>query len=142
MTATRTSRRLAVTSTIAIATALLIGRAPEARAQSFNGTGNVVAGSASIVTGPGTTGVTVSSNSVVIDWTPTDTAIGGGAINFQSAGTTATFTQDPMVQDSLSVLNRILPTDPTRAVQFNGTVISQVQQISGGPIANDGELYF
>jgi hypothetical protein len=142
MTATRTSRRLAVTSTIAIATALLIGKAPEARAQSFQGSGTVVAGSASIVTGPGTTGVTVSSNSVVIDWTPTDTAIGGGAINFQPAGTTATFTQDPMIQDSLSVLNRILPTDPTRAVQFNGTVISQIQQISGGPIANDGELYF
>ena len=123
----RPASRLTLCSSLAIATALLIGsgqaRAQTAPSGSFQGTPTVVAGSASISTGTGTTNVNVNGNAV-INWTTFDTAIGGGPINFQPTNTTATFSSSA----DFAVLNRILPSDPGRAIQFNGSVVSQIQQ--------------
>ena len=52
----RSRKALHLCSSLAIATALVAG-ASTARAQSFQGTGTVVSGSATINTGPGTTTV-------------------------------------------------------------------------------------
>ncbi|MDT0509967.1 hypothetical protein [Novosphingobium sp. MMS21-SN21R] len=123
MTVSKTTRRsrFALSSTLAMATALVIGAANPARAQSFNGSGTVTAGSASIGTGTGTTDVFVNGNAV-IDWSPTDTAGGTAPIIFQNSGTTATFSGI----SNFTVLNRILPSTATRAVQFDGTVLGRI----------------
>jgi hypothetical protein len=63
------------------------------RAQSFGGTPTVVTGVATVTTGPGNTSVFVSTPETVINWTTIDP--GGGAIDFQPAGTTAVFTSAP-----------------------------------------------
>ena len=128
--------RRALCSSLAIATALLVGSGM-AQAQSFQGTGVFASGSGTITPGTGSTTIDITSNDAVIDWTTFDTAIGGGPINFQPSGTTATFQR--VLQD-YSVLNRIFPTDPSRAVQFNGTVISQIQ--SSVPPTPGGSVYF
>lgn len=134
MTAQRNANRLAVTSSLAIATALLFGGAQAAKAQSFNASGTVVAGSASISTGSGTTDVFVGGTAV-INWAPTDTGGGTAPIFFQNSGTTATFSSTT----DFTVLNRILPATPTRAIQFDGTVLSRIGASAPTP---GGTIYF
>ena len=117
--------RGAFLSTAAMATALAV--APQAaRAQAFQGTANVVTGSAAISTGANSTTIDVGSPETVINWTPTDLA-GTGTIDFLPSGTTATFQSN----GDFTVLNRILPEDTkgnpaARMVAFNGTVDSKV----------------
>jgi filamentous hemagglutinin family protein len=117
--------RGAFLSTAAMATALAV--APQAaRAQAFQGTANVVTGSAAISTGANTTTIDVGSPETVINWTPTDLA-GTGTIDFLPSGTTATFQSN----GDFTVLNRILPEDTkgnpaARMVAFNGTVDSKL----------------
>jgi hypothetical protein len=125
MRANRSRKGLAVVSTLAIATVLVTG-AIAAHAQSFQATGNVVAGNASIFATGNTTDITLRSPDAVINWTPSDTATGSAPINFQPSSTTATFKNDPSFTSSFNVLNRILPSTATRAVQFNGNVVSQL----------------
>ncbi|MCC6940231.1 MAG: hypothetical protein IT551_01275 [Novosphingobium sp.] len=123
------SRKLVSASGMAIATAML-SHAPIARAQSFQANATVLGGTVTITnTVPGVTSVDVNSNSAVINWIPTDTATGGGPINFQASGT-ATFTGTSGSGQDFAVLNRIIPVDITRPVQFNGTVNSEID-ISG-----------
>ena len=122
------SNVLAQSSALALATGMLFS-ANAAYAQSFEGSGVVVEGSATITTSPGTTDVTVESNSAVIDWTPTDNN-GFGDILFQQDGTTATFINGSGITD-YAVLNRILPADPGRRVIFDGAVISRIQDGMG-----------
>ena len=134
----RTPSRLA----IALVLAAALGSAPgRLQAQSFNGTGTVVLGAADI-TSPTLTSTRVGTNSpnVVIDWTPTDTATGGGPINFQTAGTSALFTNQDAT--TLTVLNRIIPTDPSRPIVFNGTVTSELANLSSGAVTRGGTLLF
>lgn len=129
------ARRLALgCSALALAAAL----AAPAQAQSFQGSANVVFGSATVVNGSGTTDVNIGSASAVIDWTPTDTAISAGTpINWQGAGTTATFTG---TAGNFAVLNRIVPTDTSRPITFNGTVVSQFFQ--GQAAVRGGTMFF
>lgn len=134
MTASRSFRRTAASSSLAIAIALVVGKGPEARAQSFDASGTVVAGSASISTGSGTTDVFVSGNAV-INWVPTDTGGGTTPIIFQPSGTTATFSSST----EFTVLNRILPTTATRSVRFDGTVLGRVG--ASAPVPG-GTVYF
>lgn len=130
----RSRKARTLCSSLAIATALVVGGGA-VRAQSFQGSGSVEAGSANINnTSPGQTTVTVNGNAV-IRWTPTDTATGGGAINFQPAGTTALFQSGT----DFKVLNRIIPTDASRPVVFNGTVRSQIGFSAAAP---GGTVYF
>ncbi|MGN3975008.1 hypothetical protein [Tsuneonella sp. SYSU-LHT278] len=133
----RSRSALAYCSTFALAIGLVAG-ATEGRAQSFQGNGTFSSGSGSISTGTGTTTVDITSSDAVINWTVfpgLDTTNPGVPIIFQPAGTTATFQSTA----DFSVLNRILPTDPSRPIQFNGTVISQLQLQSNVP---GGTVYF
>jgi hypothetical protein len=113
-------RRSSGISLAAMAASLLI--APQcALAQSFNGTPTLVSGDVTFDTSPipFITNVTVNSPRAVINWN-VPAPSGPGAVIFQPQDTTANFLSGPGV--NYIVLNRILPTDLTRAVQFNGTV--------------------
>ncbi|MDE2303207.1 MAG: hypothetical protein KGK11_11685, partial [Sphingomonadales bacterium] len=104
--------------------ALLLAVPAGARAQ-FAGTPTVMRGSASFSTTGTTQTVTVGAPITTINWVPTDAAVGGPPINFLPAGTTESFAEPVGVPAfSATVLNRILPNDPTRSVAFNGSVTS------------------
>ena len=120
-------RSALVCSSLAIAVALT---SVPVRAQSFLAGSTTTFGNAVVTTGANTTTITISSPSAVIDWTPTDTAIGGGAITYQPNGTIATFTS----ASNFTVLNRIVPVDPTRAIVFDGMVNSLVNGSPGGTV--------
>ncbi len=90
-----------------------------ATAQSFQGVPTVQFGSANITNGPTTTDIVINSPRAVINWDLGGPS-GGGPIVFQPADTVANFFSSPAV--NYVVLNRILPTDLTRAVQIDGTV--------------------
>lgn len=140
MRANRSRKELAVVSTLAIATVLVTG-AIAAHAQSFQASGTVVAGNASIFATGSSTDITVRSPNAVINWVPTDTGTTAAPINFQTAGTTATFKNDASFTSDFAVLNRILPSTATRAVQFNGTVVSQLLD-SAGAATRGGTVFF
>ncbi len=119
-------------SVLAVATVLVMGATP-ASAQSFLGSGSPTNGVATtITTGAGTTNISVTTPQTVINWSPTDTAIGGGSINFQPVGTTATFSGS----GNYAVLNQINPADSSRAISMNGTINAGL----GG--ASNGSIYF
>ena len=120
-------------SVLALATVMLVGPTP-ALAQSFLGSGSFATnggGVAGITTPTSTTTtITVNPGQSVIDWTPTDNAIGGGNIAFQLSGTTATFTG----ASNFAVLNRINQADMNRAISLNGTINSLVGGVQGGSL--------
>lgn len=117
---------------------LALGLASPARAQSFQGTGTVSSGSASIVNGAGTTDITLNARETVIDWSVT--AAGTGTTVFQTAGTTATFHEGiSFPNPDYTVLNRIIPGTAaggpsTDAIAFNGTVNSTLFGATGGNV--------
>lgn len=124
-----TPKALPFCSSLAIATALL--SAGPAAGQSFQGTGTFNSGTGTITAGSSTTTVSITSTDAVIDWTTFDTATNPGVpIDFQPAGTTTTFSST----GDFAVLNRILPSDPSRPVQFNGTVLSRIATAAGGTV--------
>jgi hypothetical protein len=133
-------RRQASTPTLFALAAMLSAVPMVASAQSFNATGTIVSGVGAISTGVGKTTVSVDAPNLVIDWSPKDTAIGGGAIDFQIAGTLALFTG--RLPTALTVLNRIMPADVTRPIVFGGRVVARfVDPVSGG-ISPGGTLFF
>jgi filamentous hemagglutinin family protein len=118
-------------SALAIGVALVtFGATAPVHPQSFNATGTLASGDALITESAGATTVTLNTSQAVINWTPNDAGTGGGAIDFQSAGTTATF----QGSSNFAVLNRIVPADPSRPVQFNGTVNSSIVSATGGTV--------
>ena len=129
------SSTLTHSSLLALATGLACTATP-AKAQvndgSFQADGFVVEGQAQIIRDPNITDVIVETEGVVIDWIPDDD-FGQGDIDFQPFGTIATFRDDGIVTD-FAVLNRILPTDLSRRVVFNGTVVSEIQGQVGGTV--------
>ncbi|WAC23145.1 hypothetical protein [Blastomonas sp. SL216] len=144
-----TARRVLLakaTSALALATGLAIGCAGPAFAQAaagsgaFEGTPTVVSGGVNITRGTNTDNIRVDTNQAVINWTTNDTAIGGGVINFLPNGRTAFFRNNPTAQNQFTVLNRIIPTDPTRAIAMNGTIISQLQ--TGAGLVSGGNVWF
>ena len=138
-----TARRILLakaTSALALATGLAIGGTGTAHAQAFEGTPTVVSGGVGINRTPGTDNIRVDTNQAVINWTTNDTAIGGGVINFLPNGRTAFFRNNPTIQNQFTVLNRIIPTDPNRAIAMNGTVISQLQ--TGAGLVSGGNVWF
>ena len=125
----------------ALATA---GLAPQkARAQAapsgaFQGNPTTVNGTVDYNRGDGVETITVSSGSARIDWSPYDGRTGiADNIDFLPAGNTATFTSSTGLLD-YTVLNRILPTDPNRAIELNGNVISTLE----GGTATGGRIWF
>ncbi|WP_395394053.1 hypothetical protein WBP07_02425 [Novosphingobium sp. BL-8A] len=140
MTQTRFSARTAALAGASGPALMLAALMPHAAAaQSFQGTGTITSGSGSIETGTGTTLVQVGSTETVIDWVATDPGA-GTSVNFQPAGTTASFTTGSGFSGSdYTVLNRIVTQDtlgtPTNSsVQFNGTVQSDLFGGTGGNI--------
>ncbi len=124
-------------SILALATVMVVGATP-ATAQSFLGSGSFTTnggGVAGIATAPNTTTITVNPGQSVIDWIPTDNAIGGGTINFQNSGTSANF----LGTGNYAVLNRINPADSTRSITMNGTIQTLALGASAG---TNGSLYF
>ncbi|MEL7519415.1 MAG: hypothetical protein AAFN48_10725, partial [Pseudomonadota bacterium] len=124
-------------SALALSTSLAL-MSGAVHAQSFNGQGLVVEGDAIIIEGSDTTTITVETQSAVIDWTPDDDQISNFVeIAFQDAGTTATFTNGTGISD-FAVLNRILPSDVTRAIRLDGNIVSQIQDgmgtVTGGTV--------
>ncbi len=112
----------------------------------FRGTPTVVSGIVGIIQGSSANHDDLVLNSsggqtAVINWAPSDTKIGGGPISFLPLGSSATFSADN--GQSYTIFNRILPTDPTRAVQFDGTVNSLLNAgFSGVPATPGGTLWF
>ena len=140
---TLTARRILLakaTSALALATGLAIGGTGAVHAQAFEGTPTVVSGGVGINRTPGTDNIRVDTNQAVINWTTNDTAIGGGVINFLPNGRTAFFRNNPTIQNQFTVLNRIIPTDPSRAIAMNGTIISQLQ--TGAGLVQGGNVWF
>lgn len=146
---TLTARRILLakaTSALALATGLAIGSAGPAFAQAaagggaFEGSPTVVSGGVNITRGTGTDDIRVDTSQAVINWTTNDTAIGGGIINFLPNGRTVTYRNNPTAQNNFTVLNRIIPTDPGRAIAMNGTIISQLQ--TGAGLVSGGNVWF
>ncbi|PZN93572.1 MAG: hypothetical protein DCF31_12135, partial [Alphaproteobacteria bacterium] len=73
---------------------------------------------------PGLDLVIVNTAQATINWTPADTAIGGGAIDFLPAGNTVDYIAGQVPGGVYTVLNRIIAADPSRVIAFNGTVNS------------------
>jgi filamentous hemagglutinin family protein len=111
--------------------------------QAFKANPATAFGSANVVQGQVITGglrdtVTVNTRQAVINWTPTDTATGGGAISILPQGNELVFTADPAaVSGAYTILNRVVPADPSRPIQFDGRVVGQ---FTGG--AQGGSVWF
>lgn len=131
------------TSALALATGLAIAGSGSAHAQSagaFEGTPTVVSGGVVINRTTNTDTIRVDTNQAVINWTTNDMAIGGGVINFLPNGRTAFFRNNPTAQNQFTVLNRIIPNDPSRAISLNGSIISQLQ--TGAGLVSGGNVWF
>ena len=116
-------------ATLAIAAAAL---APQrARAQAFQGSPTTAAGTITYDRStPGSETVTVGSSTATINWTPTDNQEVGN-INFLPGGSSATYKGAAGLSD-FTVLNRVVPNDPTRKIELNGTILSKLSDNSTG----------
>ncbi|SLK04913.1 beta strand repeat-containing protein [Novosphingobium mathurense] len=138
LTAIARQHRASLSGASLSALVLAIAAPTPAQAQSFQGTGTVNSGIASIVDGAGTTDVFIGSTEVVIDWTTNDPG-GTGNVIFQTGGTTANFTDSGFSGTDYTVLNRIVPVDGTgnptsSTIQFDGTVNSTLAGATGGNV--------
>ncbi|MEY2926797.1 MAG: hypothetical protein RL367_1274, partial [Pseudomonadota bacterium] len=114
-------------ASIATLAALLAWSPQAARAQAYLGTPTVDYGNATIdrsVVGTDTINLPLISPKTTITWVPDDTATGGGPINFLPAGAIVNYVGAVGGATPYTVLNRVLPTDATRAVRFDGIVNS------------------
>lgn len=122
-----------------MAIAALIAAPQQARAQlsptqSFQGTGTVVAGGASIAQSGTVDTVRVSTPEAVINWRPNDTT-GTGSINFLPGGRRVQFLGDA----DFTVFNRIIPVNAagapvSRMIELNGQIDSFVLGQQGGNV--------
>lgn len=127
------SRRAALATTATLAIAIALANPKPAHAQ-FNGTINPT----------GTTGIDPSSTSgsiivtgptATVNWTPDNT--GTGTITFLADGSVANFYGPG---SDYTVLNRIVPTDPSRSILIDGTVNSYLGGTSGS--GTGGNIWF
>lgn len=124
MSRTSRNRSCLLLGSATAAMALSLALPQRAEAQAINATGEVVFGSAEIVTtGPTEDTIDVSSPTVVINWTPIEDN-NGTALDFLPTGTTAIF-QSSQLPD-FAVLNRILPSTNGDIAVIDGTVISRL----------------
>ncbi|MDM7956813.1 hypothetical protein [Blastomonas sp.] len=141
--ATGATRRLMLakaTSGMALATGLAIGGCGTAHAQAYEGDPTVVSGGVVINRTTGNDDIQVDTDQAVINWTTNDMGIGGGVINFLPNGRTVVYRNNPSFQNQFTVLNRIIPNDPGRAIALNGTIISQLQ--TGAGLVSGGNVWF
>lgn len=112
---------------------------PTASGHAVNGNPDIVLGSASLTPGATTYIVNVNSAESVINWTPVDQS-GTDPINFLPEGNTLQFRGNSA---GYTVLNRILPTDSSRAIRFDGIV--QGRSFDGAPtptLQQSGNIWF
>lgn len=144
--ASRQKQRLLSGCAVASALTVLAVADPAFAQNAFAGTPTVVSGSATLpIPGPGTIDtITVATPVTVINWAPTDTAIGGGPVVFLPNGRTGVFVNDgnPATAAGYTVLNRIVPTDTTRAIRFDGTVISTLKTFPADNGLRGGGVWF
>ncbi|MGN6848874.1 MAG: two-partner secretion domain-containing protein, partial [Sphingomicrobium sp.] len=115
-------------ATLAITVALTPSRA---WAQAFQGTPTTASGTITYSRStPGTETVTVGSSTATINWAPSDTS-GTGNINFLPLGNTATYQAASGIAD-FTVLNRVMPTDATREIELNGSLLSKLSDGTTG----------
>jgi len=115
-------------ATLAISVALTPGRA---WAQAFQGTPTTASGTITYSRStPGSETVTVGSSTATINWAPSDTS-GTGNIDFLPLGNTATYQAASGIGD-FTVLNRVVPTDATREIELNGSLLSKLSDGSTG----------
>ena len=133
------TNRKALLSCATIALAIGIATPEQAKAQAapgaFNGSISAATGASQTSLGTGTETITVTGPTATINWSPTDTD-GSGNVNFLPEGNVATFQGGPSA-GNFTVLNRIVPTDPNRAIELNGKIYSYVD---GG--ATGGNIWF
>ncbi len=129
----RKAARFNGASAVAMALSLSTAAAMPAQAQSLQGTPTVQSGGVTFSNGSGQTIVTVSTPNAVVDWAPFDTT-GAGNVDFQPFGTTATFMNDPTTFGGaqFAILNRIIPTNPARAIELNGAIRGEVHDMLSG----------
>ena len=129
-------RRALMLSCASLAIATAATMAPQkARAQAFNGTMTPTTGVTQTF-GTGTETITVSNPTTTLNWLPDDGTTSGD-INFLPSANTATFTSTTGLTD-YTVLNRVVPRDPTRAIVFNGAVLSTLE----GSATIGGNIWF
>ena len=121
-------------ASLAIATAAL---APQrAGAQAFQGTPTTAAGTVSYDRAtPGVETINVGSSTATINWVPSNNQ-GTGNINFLPSGNTATY-QGASGLTGYTVLNRIVPSDTTRTIELNGSVLGRLNSGAAG-----GNIWF
>jgi hypothetical protein len=138
------SRRQGLFLSAALGIALGLAPATRAEAQTsggFQGTPAFDPSKVDIVRGPNTDTITLKAPVATINWTPTDNQ-GTGPINFLPQGNTGIFQNDPNSVSNFAVLNRIVPADTTRRVDFNGRVISQLRDAAGNITGPGGSVAF
>jgi len=94
-----------------------------AQATGFNGMPTVASGGATFSTSGSVQTIQLNQTQTIINWAPTDAATSAAPIAFLDAGQTVSYTPQG-VDLTYTVLNRILPTDATRAIGINGTINS------------------
>ncbi|HKP35179.1 MAG TPA: hypothetical protein VJT70_10430, partial [Sphingomicrobium sp.] len=132
----RQDRQKLLISCATIAIALAATAPQKARAQAFQGSPTTAAGTVDYARAtPGSETITIGSSTATINWVPSDVE-GVGNINFLPVGNTATYQGTTGLSD-FTVLNRIVPTNTSRTIELNGTVLSK---LSGGAIG--GNVWF
>ena len=131
----RSLRRAFLLSCAAISIGVAAATPEPARAQAFNGTIGSSTNASRTSLGAGTETITVSAPTAIVNWSPNES--GTGTIDFLPSGNVATFTSSPGVAD-YTVLNRIVPTDPTRAIGLDGTI----QSFIAGSGTTGGNIWF
>ncbi|MBX9728061.1 MAG: hypothetical protein K2X31_04050, partial [Sphingopyxis sp.] len=131
--------RLMTTGATGLAIAAMLAAPQQASAQlsgtqSFQGTGTVASGNASIVQTGTVDTVRVTTPEAVINWRPNDTS-GTGSINFLPSGRRVQFLGDA----DFTVFNRIIPvnaagTPVSRLIELNGQIDTFVIGQQGGNV--------
>ncbi|WP_157075158.1 hypothetical protein [Erythrobacter sp. AP23] len=115
----------------ALAMATVLALPAPAGADAFNASPVFVRGSGNVDRSVANTDtITITSSTAVLDWTPFEDN-SGNALTFLPNGNTAYF-QDAPGQGGFALLNRILPSTNGNIVVFEGSVISRLQDASGG----------
>ncbi|MEZ5707793.1 MAG: hypothetical protein R3E02_00220 [Blastomonas sp.] len=141
MSTRRFSRLALASSAIALSAGLALGTSERAHAQSFQGTPTITQGNATFDrTTPGSETITVIDDQTIITWDTNDTAIGGGLITFLGSGDLVEFIGDPSLTN-FTVLNRIIPNDPTRAILMDGTIFSSID-LGSSTLVPGGNVWF
>jgi hypothetical protein len=131
-------KRFELLAASALAAALCA--ATMAHAQSFQGTPTRQF-NAAVNTSAGRTDVAVTGDRAIIQWSPTDTDASLTApVDFQPAGTTATFSSANAGLRDFTLLN-IIDAPGARAIALNGTVQSRVSDGAGGSVTG-GNVWF